>query len=382
MLKQQTLFIATALIAAGVTAARAQAEPIFEPAAAATVAADGAVYTASNEANHNQIVAFRRSATGALTFLNTYSTGGRGAGGAVDPLQSQNSLLLSPDHKFLFAVNAGSGTISIFKVASNQTLSLITQVASGGGFPVGLAIHDNLLYVLNAGGAGNVTGFWLKPDGHLQPIQGATHLLTGASAGGASIDFSPDGQTLAVTERLNNLIDTFTIGPAGGIVAATTTPSHGNVPFSLAFTRQGALVVAEAGGNPAGGSALSSYLLQSDDTLTVSSASVPTGFNAACWIIVSDNGKFAFSSNAGSGQISTASIGKYGELSIVGAAPTGPGTVPIDIALSANSKFLYALTAGKGTVTGFRVNGNGSLTPVTAVGALPAASGQNGIAAY
>lgn len=49
--------------------------------------------------------------------------------------------------------------------------------------------------------------------------------------------------------------------------------------------------------------------------------------------------------------------------------------------LSKNSKFLYNLNSGDHTITGFRINViDGSLTPVTAVGGLPA--GVNSLAAH
>jgi len=77
---------------------------------------------------------------------------------AVDPLHSQGSLRLSADHRLLFAVNAGSGTISSFAVDGTR-LTLVSMEPSGGSEPSALAQLGDLLYVLNSGGNGNVTGF-------------------------------------------------------------------------------------------------------------------------------------------------------------------------------------------------------------------------------
>ena len=340
--------------------------------------ASGAVYTASNGVTRNEIVAFRRSANGALSTLGAFATGGRGSGGAVDPLQSQHSLLLNEDHRFLFAVNSGSGEVSSLAVRNGGSLSLVDTAPSGGGFPVGLALYGNLLYVLNSGGAGSVSGFRVRSGGRLEPIPGSTRLLSAASAGGSSIDFSPDGRTLAATERLTGKIDLFPIGRDGAAGAPVVASSNGPTPFSLTFTPQGALVVAEA---PPGGAALSSYAVQPTG-LSVVSGSLPTGFAAACWVIATNDGHYTYTANAGSSQITVASVGDAGALSILGAVSTGAGSVPLDLALTASNRYLYALTAGTGTITEFRVEANGGLSGIGTAPAFAPAAGQNGLAAY
>lgn len=66
----------------------------------------------TNNADANQVVAFQRDPNGTLDNPHSYGTDGRGSGGTVDPLTSQGSLTLSVDHAWLFAVNAGSGSVS------------------------------------------------------------------------------------------------------------------------------------------------------------------------------------------------------------------------------------------------------------------------------
>ena len=63
-------------------------------------------------------------------------------------------------------------------------------------------------------------------------------------------------------------------------------------------------------------------------------------------------------------------------------ACTGAGSTRLDLALSDDDRHLYALTAGTGTLTGFRVGANGSLNDVGTVVEQPAASGQDGLAAF
>jgi len=84
----------------------------------------GAVFAATNDVQRNEVVMYTRSETGKLKYVGNFATDGRGEGGINDPLQAEHSLILSPDHKFLLVVNAGSSTISVFAVYSN-TLSLL-----------------------------------------------------------------------------------------------------------------------------------------------------------------------------------------------------------------------------------------------------------------
>ena len=63
------------------------------------------------------MVAFQRGANGRLEDPRGYRTEGRGSGGTVDPLSSQGSLTLSTDEAWLFAANAGSG--SVRKIRAN-----------------------------------------------------------------------------------------------------------------------------------------------------------------------------------------------------------------------------------------------------------------------
>lgn len=367
---------AIALIAnfAAVAAARAGVTP-------AVANAQGSVYVASNNVNGNTVRAYHRAANGILSFIRAYATGGRGSGGTIDPLQSQSSVLVSPDHNWLFVVNSGSGDISDFAINADGSLDLKDVVPSGGGFPVSLAAYGRLLYVLNAGGAGNVTGFFIRQNGHLDSIPNSTQPLSSASAGGASIDFSPDGSVLAATERLNNQIDVFPIGSDGATGSPVLNPSNGKGVFSLAFSPQGALLTTETAGNPEGGSAVSSYGVQSNDALSVITGSMPTGYAAACWIVVTADGHYAYVANAGSSEISEIGVGDDGTLAILGAATSGSASTPLDLALSANDRYLYAVTAGNGQIAEFEVNADGSLAWLGSIGAFKPASGQNGIAA-
>jgi 6-phosphogluconolactonase len=116
----------------------------------------GAVYVLTNQVE-NTVAVFSRTADGMLTPAGEFSTGGagdplpQGTDPATDPLASQGALVLGQGNQLLFAVNAGSNQISVLKVSS-AGLDLVDVVDSGGVRPISLAVHENLLYVLNEGG--------------------------------------------------------------------------------------------------------------------------------------------------------------------------------------------------------------------------------------
>jgi 6-phosphogluconolactonase (cycloisomerase 2 family) len=172
-------------------------------------ALDGhAVFAMTNSVEGNQIIAYSRAANGSLIESNHFPTGGRGSGGTTDPLGTQGSLTLSQDHSLLFAVNAGTGDLSAFRV-NGANLDLVRVVSSGGSAPVAVAQHGNLVYVINFAGNSNVVGFNLNENGNLVMIPNSIRYLSAANTGPSSLAFSPDGRFLLVTEKVTNNIDVF-----------------------------------------------------------------------------------------------------------------------------------------------------------------------------
>jgi 6-phosphogluconolactonase (cycloisomerase 2 family) len=329
----------------------------------------GTVYVQTNQAGGNEIAIFNRSADGALTFAGTVATGGLGTGSG---LGSQGSVILSNDGRWLFAVNAGSNEISAFRVDASG-LTLTDKVSSGGVRPTSLTIHKDLLYVLNAGSTGNIAGFTVDPSGKLSALAGSTRPLSGDATAPAQVSFSRDGGMLVVTERATSMIDTYLVGKDGLASGPAVHPSSGVTPFGFAFTQQGALIVSEAFGGAALGSAVSSYDV-SNGGLNVISASVPTGQTAACWIAVSKNGKFAYSTNAGSNSVSAYRVGTDGSLSLIDGAAGASGEGPIDASVNNNGQFLYVLNGRSHNISAFAVQADGTLVSLGIIEGLPAGS--------
>jgi 6-phosphogluconolactonase (cycloisomerase 2 family) len=250
--------------------------------------------------------------------------------------------------------------------------------------PVSVTHHDGLVYVLNAAGAGSISGFWLDEGGRLTAIPDSTRPLSGAEAtAAAQVQFSPYGDSLVVTERATNLIDVYLIGEDGLPGAPIVNPSAGQTPFGFAFTQDGLLVVSEAFGGGADASATSSYDINADGTLQVISASIGTTESAACWVAIPPSGRFAYVTNTGSDTVSGYSIDREtGELELLDedgvTAVSGDG--PIDAAFSRNGSFLYTLDGRAGQISGFAADRRtGALSAIEAQGGLPA--GANGLAA-
>jgi 6-phosphogluconolactonase len=342
-----------------------------------------AVFIMTNSVDKNEVIAFQRAADGTLQQGGRFATGGRGSGGNTDPLESQGSLTLSQDHSLLFAVNAGSGEVSVFRVEGSE-LELVDKVSSGGSEPNAVAQHGGLVYVLNTGGSSDVVGFALD-HGRLTEIPQSTRFLTTNNSEAASLAFSPDGRFLAVTERATNNIDVFAVQPDGRLAPIVVNTNGGPGSFSVSFAPNGTALVSETG--PAGaanGSAISSYAVQSGGTLSPISASVPTFGAANCWNAVTPDGRFVYVSNAGSATISGFAIGSNGALSpiagtVVGTNPTG--ATNLDIAISADGKFLFTLNTGNGTIGIFAIQKDGTLQNVGPANGFAAQAGFNGIAA-
>ncbi|MEW5931740.1 MAG: beta-propeller fold lactonase family protein, partial [Gemmatimonadota bacterium] len=336
--------------------------------------APGAVYVTSNSPAGNAVLAFDRHPDGTLTPAGSFATGGTGTGSG---LGSQGAVVLSDDGRWLLAVNAGSDQVSVFRVRSGA-LELTDTEASGGDMPVSVTVHGRLVYVLNAGGAGSVSGLTLSPRGELAPLPGSTRPLSGAGVGPAQVEFTPDGDALVVTEKMTDLIVTYAVGRDGRAGPPVPHASAGATPFGFAFSGRDRLIVSEAFGGAPDASAASSYLLGRAGSPAVVSASVPTTETAACWVAVSNDGRYAYVTNTGSGTVSGYAVGRDGTLTLLDAdgrtAVTGPGSSPIDEDFSRDGRFLYVLGAGSRAVHAFAFASDGSLAPVDRDGGLPAGS--------
>ena len=339
------------------------------------------VFVQTDNPAGNQIVAYDRAADGTLSAAGTYQTGGLGGvlnGSVVDHLASQGSLAYNAGQGLLYAVNAGSNTVSVFAV-HGDALALQQVVWSGGAFPVSVAVHGDLVYVLNALGGGSIQGF-VSAFGHLFPLPWSNRNLgltipsdtTQYVNTPGQVAFSQSGSQLIVTTKANGSdIDVFGVGPFGVPSASpVVNPEDATVPFAISFDAAGHLVIANAGTD-----SLATFSLSANGTVSLIDA-VGTGASATCW--VAPAGGFLYASNAGSATVSRFHSSANGTLTLLGATGTDPGTV--DAAATPDGRFLYVQTGGNGIVDEFQVDGDGTLTALGWV-TVPGAAGGEGIVA-
>jgi DNA-binding beta-propeller fold protein YncE len=376
--------ISVAMIAAGAaslaTAGGATALADSEAQAALGHGSRRVVFVQNDALSGNQVVVYDRAAGGTLTQAGVYATGGLGGqleGSVVDHLASQGSLAYDSENGLLYAVNAGSDTVSVFAVLGDH-LALREVIGSGGSFPVSIAVRQGLVYVLNALEGGSLQGFTVRA-GRLVPLAGSTRAL-GLEANATpqfthtpgTVAFSPSGTQLIVTTKANGEdVDVFGVAQSGLLSRAPTVNAlPGTVPFAVSFDRQGHLVLAEAAG------ALADFQLGEDGTLSQLDA-VPTEQAATCWIAQA-HGHF-YASNAGSATLSVFQSSFGGQLlTLLGDTPTDPGTV--DAAATPDGSYLYVQTGAEGHVDEFAVGPQGTLSEIGTV-TVPAAIGGEGIVA-
>jgi 6-phosphogluconolactonase (cycloisomerase 2 family) len=360
---------ATAVLAGAVGASPALAAPTSH-----------AVFVQTDNLTGNQIVAYDRSGEGTLTQAGVYDTGGLGGqlvGSEVDHLASQGSLAYDSENGLLYAVNAGSNTISVFAVLGDK-LALRQTISSGGTFPVSIAVREGLVYVLNALEGGSVQGFEVSA-GRLVPLAGsgrplglnptATPQFTHTPG---TVVFSPNGSQLIVTTKANgNDVDVFSVAPGGLLSdAPVANPLPGTVPFAVTFDSREHLILSESAG------ALGDFKL--DESGIVEQLDVvPSEQIATCWVVEA-RGHF-YTSNPGSASLSTFQESANGQvLSLLGDTPTGGGTV--DATVTPDGHVLYVQTGAEGLVDEFSVGAHGELTAIGSV-TVPGAIGGEGIVA-
>jgi hypothetical protein len=338
---------------------------------------ESAVFVQTDNLAGNTVVAYGRKGNGTLVEAGTYPTGGLGGqleGSVVDHLASQGSLALDAQDHLLYAVNAGSNTITVFDVEGDR-LHRRQVLPSGGEFPASITTHGNLVYVLNARGGGSIQGY-VQTDGKLVEV-GAWNRALGLDPTATpefthtpgQIAFTPGGSQLVVTTKGDtSSVDVFGVdefGRPSDTPVVTSLP--GAVPFAVSFDQAGRLLIAEAGTN-----AVASFTIVTNGSLSPVT-SVATGQAATCWI--AGAGPYEYASNAGSGTVSGYLEGTT--LTPLGNTATDRGTVD---AASAGGRYLYVQAGAEGIVDEFKVGASGSLTALGSV-TVPGAVGGEGIVA-
>jgi 6-phosphogluconolactonase len=363
----------------------------------------GHMYSQSNGLAGNQIVVWNRLSNGSVKFGGTVNTGGVGAAqqqpgctATCPQLDTDFEVLLTPDRKLLFAVNAGSNTISAFRVGANGSLTLAGQTSSNGVFPFSLTLHGNQLYVLNTDST-SIAGFTFDSAGALTPIPGSVQKLTSDAMPGLSrqIGFDNTGKLLIVTLLMPSEIDTFAVDSNGAAGPASEVGSTTPFPFGFVFNKANQLVMSQVStltgeGNTATYSVTSSGSLAPIDTKSAFGA-------LPCWALVSPNQKFAFVVNTGNGAPPGSTIASYtmsrsGKLKFLGVSlPQKHEYLKTDEFITPDGKYLYVVghhsTSNAGPATDsyldeYKIASNGVLLPLGSTSSAGIPLGTDGLVGF
>jgi 6-phosphogluconolactonase len=328
----------------------------------------GYTYIDGNTATANTIDGYARHADGSLTALpgSPFAAGGTGLGTG---LASQGAIQVTRDDRYLLAVDAGSNQISVLRITAGGVPVLAGQPASSDGIkPVSVAVSPSgLVYAANSGtGGSNYTGFRLSSDGTLRPIPGSTYAVPDSSGLG-DVFFNALGDHLIGTRTGTSQIDSFLVLPGGRLLAAPGSPFTGQGLGQLGAEFSPASPSELFVSNAHNGNLLGTVSAYRDSLLgqlsPIGSSPYADGQTAPCWVEISHDGRYLFTVNTGSGNISSYSINPGGSLTLIGSTPITGGGADIDARLSPDGRYLLVDGSGMHFVSVFAVNG-GSLTEV------------------
>jgi 6-phosphogluconolactonase (cycloisomerase 2 family) len=323
----------------------------------------GAVFTETNTVP-NYVLMFRRNADGTLDQAGQVATGGNGRPVHNPPLdlpylQTGGSVNLADDggsRKCLFAVNAGSNTVSSF-VVRNDGLELADQKPTNGSRPISITSTRRgptnlVLYVLNSDdGSASIQGYYVLGGCRLAEIPGSWHLTPSPTSIPTQITFNQRGTVLSVVEPFTAAdgdIAVFPVDHRGVAGTPVVSPSTGPNPYGEAWDSHDHLTVTNQFLVNVPGGTVSSYRLASNNTL-VPISEVPAPGHP-CWNAITKNDKFLYTTQpaapfVGADGIQVFRIGRDGTLTSAG---PGENTMynAVDEWLSHDSRYLYVLSDG------------------------------------
>jgi hypothetical protein len=341
----------------------------------------GALYLETNAAIGNGVGIFAIGHDGLLTYSSFISTNGVGQSlfnngtklpSVKDTLGSQDAIAVGGGH--LFVVNAGSDTISTFKINKKDPtqIRLLNVVSSRGNFPMSVAYSEQfgVACVLNGGKKNGIACFQLTKHG-LEDIDGALHYFhvnlttpptsaPGESATFSDIAFSHDSALLYVLLKGNpslspptiGWIATFRVNRKGHSISLSrpriTKPDLGAVFFSVTpFQNSYSVIYSDPKGgvNATGGYGIANYdrkgHLHSSTFYTIA------GQKANCWEEYSaQTGNYYFT-DPGTDLMYEVSVNSDNEGTLVNSYPTLQAT-DITIAQIGEESYAYLLVPGVG----------------------------------
>ncbi|MCK9605462.1 MAG: beta-propeller fold lactonase family protein [Methylomonas sp.] len=325
------------------------------------------VYTLSNNPEQNEVLVFERYSNGHMEAAGSYPTGGVGTGAG---LGNQGALALSDNKRYLFAVNAGSNDLSVFRI-ERDGLRLVDRVAEKGLTPVSVTASHDRVYVVNSGDD-SIFGYEFNHrTGKLKALPKSYRKLSADGSSPAQISFDRDAETLVVTEKATNKITSFSLNDDGIPRQRHVIDSAGVTPFGFSFGKRDRFFVSEAQAGAVNGATVSAYTLRHDGTAQLIDGAIAVGQTAACWLVTTPNGKLAFTADTPASAISAFAIDRSGHLSLLN-SKAAEEIRPTDLAMAPDGSVLYTLSGGDQSIGIYRVNKAGALNKLDSFDNLPA----------
>ena len=384
-----------------------------------------ALYVATNKADGNTLVGFRRSADGQFERIGEFATGGSGTGdleipaltkdethplaNGDDPLISGYGIVATDDGKHVIVVNAGDSTIGLLTVNSDHSLKLVNTAKAGDKFPISVASTGRHVVVASVGvdnNHGSISAYVINASGELVAVPNSRRDLM---ARPSTVAFTRDGRHLIVNELVTGKIKVFALkgdslsevpvsmvdspradgrfqaipvgfdigaGDAGDLIlmseARFLTPEFG--------LREEANVVPQTPKYSWQTGSLSSYVVASNGNISLVAADVLTGDKveggeiANCWVVLSPDERTLWAANALSSSISSFDIGRDGSARLKNATAfkSDPELLFFsDLAVSDDGLSLFQLVGNKGEVMVFDIQANGDLSLRQTLNGLP-----------
>jgi len=434
MMRKLRLSFTLIAIAASIVAATVIFTPLGSaqaPATATKKAAGGHLYMQTNEVQ-NAIIHYHWSAKGQLAELERVATGGAGSG-ELSPIyhvkrpndfEGAGSVILTPDHRFLFATNGGDNSVSSFAVDKEGRLTLLDvkrtgNTEGGGAKSLAYAPSSRTLYVLHTFGPDHLRLMSVDDEGKLtpRPEKYSANTKDWNDRVPTTAVLSPDGKFLVVGTTFDELptrknpdgslilwvpdnhgalhliasnapdpdgIVVFPVGEDGALREPCFYDARGASPFYIAFlhNRPDTFVVGYAVSD-----AVSVGKINADGKISIgplvkinTSSGVPSEL---CWLAVSPDDRFVFATEFGYSYMSSfridgnglaiakdpASIKVPGDgtfRAINGSVSSGPS----DSWVSPDGAYLYEIYGNASKLVGYTTKPDGSLEEVTSV-AIP-----------
>ncbi|WP_454062264.1 lactonase family protein [Candidatus Nitrospira salsa] len=350
--------------------------------------AQAIVYTASNEVNGNDVIAFDINSRGNLSEIGRFPTGGTGTG---TPLGNQAALTTDASDRWMFVVSPGSGELTSFRLQT-AGLQFVNKVTSGGFRPLSVTVFGTLVYVLNEGSGNeqdprhmrydNISGFRFTAGGILVPIHNSTRIIDRTQlTAPAQVGFNKSGTVLLITEKATDTLTTFVMRRNGTPKRRPEKrPSFIPTPFGFSFSDRDFVNITEAN-NGGPGMTVSYRIDRETGEVSGRVGSIEQG-TATCWTVLSSDQTIGYATNTGDGTISLYRINFDGTLEYFFPAnqdtPISTGTGVRDVVLTQNNQFLVTLNNGDGQIRGFFVNRTGAISPR---GTLPVPGSVTGLVA-